>query len=78
MRNLLFGIALATFAGISDANAQGYPTRAVTAIVPASAGGPTDTIARIAASKFYVTGGEQKAHRHLPNVEKIIRGAERK
>src|SRR5256714_15272181 len=47
MRNLLFGIALATLAGISDANAQGYPTRAITAIVPASAGGPTDTIARI-------------------------------
>ena len=47
MRNLLFGIALAALAGISDANAQGYPTRSVTAIVPASAGGPTDTIARI-------------------------------
>ena len=40
MRNLLLGIALATLAGISDANAQGYPTRSVTAIVPASAGGP--------------------------------------
>ena len=38
MRNLLFGIALATLAGISGANAQGYPTRSVTAIVPASAG----------------------------------------
>src|SRR5437588_3205300 len=47
MHNLLFGIALAMLVGISDANAQGYPTRAVTAIVPASAGGPTDTIARI-------------------------------
>src|SRR2546421_4548149 len=47
MRNLLFGIALATLAGISDANAQGYPTRSVTAIVPASAGGRTDTTGRI-------------------------------
>src|SRR5437660_12375603 len=47
MRNLLFGIALAALAGISDANAQAYPTRSITAIVPASAGGPTDTIARI-------------------------------
>jgi pyridinium-3,5-bisthiocarboxylic acid mononucleotide nickel chelatase len=26
----------------------------------------------IAASKFYVDGGEQKAHRHLPHIEKII------
>ena len=29
------------------ASAQSYPTRPVTAIVPATAGGPTDTIARI-------------------------------
>ena len=29
------------------ASAQSYPTRPVTAIVPASAGGPTDTIGRI-------------------------------
>ena len=28
----------------------------------------------IAASKFYVEGGEQKAHRHLPHIEKIIAG----
>jgi uncharacterized protein (TIGR00299 family) protein len=26
----------------------------------------------IAATKFYVEGGEQKAHRHLPHIEKII------
>jgi uncharacterized protein (TIGR00299 family) protein len=26
----------------------------------------------IAAAKFYVDGGEQKAHRHLPHIEKII------
>ncbi len=30
----------------------------------------------IAASKFYVDGGEQKAHRHLPHIEKIIYSAE--
>jgi hypothetical protein len=29
----------------------------------------------IAASKFHVDGGEQKAHRHLPHIEKIIRSA---
>lgn len=29
----------------------------------------------IAASKFSVDGGEQKAHRHLPHIEKIIRAA---
>jgi len=39
--------ALATLAGVAAAAAQSYPARPVTAIVPASAGGPTDTIARI-------------------------------
>lgn len=46
MRKLLVA-ALATLAGIGAAGAQQYPSRPVTAIVPASAGGPTDTIARI-------------------------------
>lgn len=30
----------------------------------------------MAASKFYVDGGEQKAHRHLPHIEKIISSGE--
>ena len=38
---------LSTLAGIAAASAQSYPARPVTAIVPASAGGPTDTIGRI-------------------------------
>src|SRR5436305_12555048 len=46
MRKLLIA-TLAMLAGIVVASAQPYPTRPVTAIVPASAGGPTDTIARI-------------------------------
>src|SRR2546423_566287 len=47
MRKLLLGITFVTLAGIAGASAQTYPSRSVTAIVPASAGGPTDTIARI-------------------------------
>src|SRR5690242_8358102 len=46
MRKVLTA-ALATLAGICAASAQSFPTRPVTAIVPATAGGPTDTIARI-------------------------------
>jgi tripartite-type tricarboxylate transporter receptor subunit TctC len=46
MRKLLIA-ALATLAGIGAAAAQSYPTRPVTVTVPASAGGPTDTIARV-------------------------------
>jgi tripartite-type tricarboxylate transporter receptor subunit TctC len=46
MRKTLIA-AFALIASIAAAGAQSYPTRPVTAIVPASAGGPTDTIARI-------------------------------
>jgi tripartite-type tricarboxylate transporter receptor subunit TctC len=46
MRRLLVA-ALVTLVGIAHASAQTYPSRPVTAIVPASAGGPTDTIGRI-------------------------------
>jgi tripartite-type tricarboxylate transporter receptor subunit TctC len=46
MRKLLVA-GLVMIAGIGTVSAQTYPTRPVTAIVPASAGGPTDTIARI-------------------------------
>jgi tripartite-type tricarboxylate transporter receptor subunit TctC len=46
MRKLLIA-AVALLAGTAAAAAQSYPTRPVTAIVPATAGGPTDTIARI-------------------------------
>ena len=41
----------------SGAVAQTYPTRPVIAIVPASAGGPTDTIARIIAERMSASLG---------------------
>jgi tripartite-type tricarboxylate transporter receptor subunit TctC len=46
MRKLLIA-SLVTLAAMATAAAQSYPARPVTAIVPASAGGPTDTIGRI-------------------------------
>src|SRR5436190_5603974 len=46
----LFALALA-FGG-SAAVAQNFPTRPVTIVVPFSAGGPTDTIARIMAERM--------------------------
>lgn len=46
-KNLL--AALAMLAGTGIASAQDYPTRNITMVVPFPAGGPSDTIARIAA-----------------------------
>jgi tripartite-type tricarboxylate transporter receptor subunit TctC len=45
-------LALALLGAAFAAQAQGYPTHAVTMIVPFSAGGPTDTIARILSERM--------------------------
>jgi tripartite-type tricarboxylate transporter receptor subunit TctC len=48
MKTLLAALAAAaTLAGTSLAAAQAYPSHSITMVVPFSAGGPTDTIARI-------------------------------
>ena len=51
--------AIAVAAGISAVNAQDYPARPITLIVPFAAGGPTDVIARIAADHMSKTLGQQ-------------------
>ena len=43
---------LALLAGISGAQAQDYPTKTVTVIVPFAAGGPADVTGRIVADIF--------------------------
>jgi tripartite-type tricarboxylate transporter receptor subunit TctC len=40
-------VALSAFLAVSVAQAQEYPTKPITMIVPFSAGGPTDTVARL-------------------------------
>ncbi len=53
MRTLLAALAVtASLGGVSTASAQVYPARAVTMIVPFSAGGPTDTLGRIMAERM--------------------------
>ncbi len=48
MNPLLVIFALAvTFGASSSATAQSYPSRPITIVVPFSAGGPTDTLARL-------------------------------
>src|SRR5712672_4317221 len=52
MRKLFAAAILAMFAGLSCAQAQTYPSRPVTMIVPFPAGGATDVIARIMAERM--------------------------
>ncbi|SIQ06237.1 MULTISPECIES: tripartite tricarboxylate transporter substrate-binding protein [unclassified Bosea (in: a-proteobacteria)] len=60
MKKLVLGLATAaTLALVGGAQAQGYPTKPVTMIVPFAAGGPTDIIARIVADHMSKTLGQQ-------------------
>jgi tripartite-type tricarboxylate transporter receptor subunit TctC len=59
MKRLLASIALAGLAGVAGAQAQNYPTRAATLIVPFAAGGPADITGRIVADQFSRALGQQ-------------------
>jgi tripartite-type tricarboxylate transporter receptor subunit TctC len=52
VRHLVAAIALLAMAGMNGAQAQDYPARTVTVIVPFAAGGPADITARIVADIF--------------------------
>ena len=52
MKRLWIAAALVLLAGMSGAQAQDYPTRTVTVIVPFAAGGPADVMGRIASDIF--------------------------
>jgi tripartite-type tricarboxylate transporter receptor subunit TctC len=52
MRKLIVAIALATCAGVVGAEAQTYPSRQITLIVPFPPGGSTDVTGRIMAEKM--------------------------
>ncbi|GGF48593.1 hypothetical protein GCM10007301_04850 [Azorhizobium oxalatiphilum] len=58
-----FGLAGAVLAAglglLSPAQAQTYPTRPVTLVVPAAAGGPSDTVARLVAQAMTPVLGQQ-------------------
>src|ERR1700760_3669120 len=59
MHKLMIAVTLAaTLAGASSAAAQNYPTHPITMIVPAAAGGPTDTIGRILAQRMQTSLGQ--------------------
>ena len=58
MRRVIFAAACAVALPMTAAHAQTFPTRQITAVVPATAGGPTDTIARIVMARAQQTLGQ--------------------
>jgi len=58
MRRFLVVLAVAIFAGIVSAQAQSYPTRPITLVVPFPPGGSTDAAARIMAERMRAPLGQ--------------------
>src|SRR5262245_26699410 len=58
MRRLLAAIGLMLLAGVVGAQAQGYPSRTITLIVPFPPGGSTDAVARILAERMQPVLGQ--------------------
>jgi tripartite-type tricarboxylate transporter receptor subunit TctC len=58
MRKCSVALALTVFAGIAGAQAQTYPSRSITLVVPFPPGGSTDAAARIMAERMRVSLGQ--------------------
>jgi tripartite-type tricarboxylate transporter receptor subunit TctC len=58
VKSLLTAVLLAAMFGVAGADAQTYPSRPVTLIVPFAAGGPTDVIGRVLAQHMATTLGQ--------------------
>ncbi|HKU98984.1 MAG TPA: tripartite tricarboxylate transporter substrate-binding protein [Vineibacter sp.] len=58
MRRLLCALAAMVVLAATGASAQPYPAKPITIVVPFSAGGPTDTLARIMADRMSRTLGQ--------------------
>lgn len=72
---LLLGLSFIAFTSAGTAEAQSYPTRPITLVVPFAVGGPTDSIARIMADRMGRTLGQtviDQAASSLP----LVRGGQ--
>ena len=58
MRALWAALSLLVIAGVADANAQNFPSRPITLVVPFPPGGSTDAAARIMAERMRATLGQ--------------------
>ncbi|MGO8921680.1 MAG: Bug family tripartite tricarboxylate transporter substrate binding protein [Xanthobacteraceae bacterium] len=59
MTKLLAALAAATLAFSAPANAQKFPTRPITMVIPFAAGGPTDVLGRVIAGRMSEVLGQQ-------------------
>lgn len=73
-KSFKFGAALllASLTSMAPANAADFPSRNVTLIVPYSAGGVTDTIARLVGQRLSKTWGQQVIVENKPGASGVI------
>src|SRR5262245_66376386 len=64
MKKAILAAAL-LLAGVASVQAQVYPSRPITLIVPYPAGGPTDQLARVVAPKFSARLGQNFIVEHV-------------
>jgi tripartite-type tricarboxylate transporter receptor subunit TctC len=72
MRKLVLAIALAVFAGVAGLQAQTYPSRPITMVVPFAAGGPVDTVARILSERMKASLGQTVVIEHTTGAAGTI------
>jgi tripartite-type tricarboxylate transporter receptor subunit TctC len=65
----IFGAALS---GTSAANAQEYPSRPITIVVPFAAGGPTDVVARIVGERMATLLGQSIVIENVTGADGVI------
>ena len=58
-RNAVLGVLAASIGLVAGAQAQNYPTRPVTMVIPFAAGGPTDVLGRVVAASMTEPLGQQ-------------------
>jgi tripartite-type tricarboxylate transporter receptor subunit TctC len=68
MKGQWIGAALIALASVTGAQAQGYPTRSSTIVVPFAAGGPADITGRIVADIFSRALGQQFVVENVPGA----------
>ncbi len=71
-KSALFVLLYVCFCNAAYAQTQSYPAKPVRLVVPYSAGGPTDTLARIVAQKLTTQWGEQVIVDNRPGANSII------
>jgi tripartite-type tricarboxylate transporter receptor subunit TctC len=67
-RTLAFGAAFLLSFAAATASAQNYPTKPVTIVVPSSAGGPADVVARLIAERMSQALGQQVVIENVPGA----------